>query len=94
MKRLVIHFIHLLFLSVAVYLRPTKTQPTMKPFDQMDTYDYVRLSSELGVILSSVAYLILQLGLEIVNQGIVSFLKGMVSYIICSILNKGCASSG
>ncbi|KAK2725018.1 hypothetical protein QYM36_001463 [Artemia franciscana] len=77
MKRLVIHFIHLLFLSVAVYLRPTKTQPTMKQFDQMDTYDYVRLSSELGVILSSVAYLILQLGLEIVNQGIVSFLKGM-----------------
>ncbi|XP_017777192.1 PREDICTED: uncharacterized protein LOC108563119 [Nicrophorus vespilloides] len=74
LKRLLILFVHLVFLSLAVYLRPDDPdEPLLRYTD--DPVVITRYICEIGVVLGVLSYLILQQGDEIKNQGMLAFLK-------------------
>ncbi|XP_068082114.1 transient receptor potential cation channel subfamily V member 4 [Anabrus simplex] len=73
LKRLAILALHLLLLSMAIYLRPTdRDEPLL---GGTDWNDIVRYSSEIGTIMGVLSYVIFQQGEEIKNQGFWSFMK-------------------
>lgn len=77
--------LHLLLLSVSVYLRPNSLDADDHPEWGLEVTDGVsgfRLASELGTILSTLCYIILQQGDEIKNQGLVAYFKQLVSLAI------------
>jgi len=77
MKRLVILIVHLIMLSISIYLRPVDQD---KPLlgEAEDWQDVVRYCFEGGTVVGVLSYLIVQQGGEILNQGLVGFLKQTV----------------
>lgn len=77
MKRLVILSIHLIMLSISIYLRPVDQD---KPLlgEAEDWQDVARYCFEGGTVVGVLSYLIVQQGGEILNQGLVGFLKQTV----------------
>ncbi|KAK7476492.1 hypothetical protein BaRGS_00032240, partial [Batillaria attramentaria] len=69
-ERLIIAALHLAFLSIAIYLRPTGS----KLLDYTGTKDAVRYFCEVAVCLSCVTTIILE-AVEIASQGFRTFLK-------------------
>lgn len=78
MKRLVILSIHLIMLSISIYLRPVDQD---KPLlgEAEDWQDVARYCFEGGTVVGVLSYLIVQQGGEILNQGLVGFLKQTVN---------------
>ncbi|VVC45404.1 Ankyrin repeat,Ankyrin repeat-containing domain,Ion transport domain [Cinara cedri] len=74
MKRLVILSIHLIMLSISIYLRPVDQD---KPLigEAEDWQDVARYCFEGGTVVGVLSYLVVQQGGEILNQGLVGFLK-------------------
>jgi len=79
MKRLVILSIHLIMLSISIYLRPVDQD---KPLlgEAEDWQDVARYCFEGGTVVGVLSYLIVQQGGEILNQGLVGFLKQTVNF--------------
>ncbi|XP_054273420.1 transient receptor potential cation channel subfamily V member 6 [Macrosteles quadrilineatus] len=73
LKRLAILALHLLMMSVAVYLRPDDRDQTL--LEGRDFQSYTRYGFELGTIGGVLSYIVVQQGGEIKNQGFFSFLK-------------------
>ncbi|KAM3961447.1 LOW QUALITY PROTEIN: transient receptor potential cation channel subfamily V iav [Aphomia sociella] len=81
LKRLMILMLHLLLLSVSVYLRHSSVEADAHPnwgLEVTDARSGVRLASELGTIVSTLCYIILQQGDEIKNQGLVAYFKQLI----------------
>ncbi|XP_026750647.2 uncharacterized protein LOC113511229 [Galleria mellonella] len=81
LKRLMILMLHLLLLSVSVYLRHSSAEADAHPNWGLEVIDWrsgLRLASELGTILSTLCYIILQQGDEIKNQGLVAYFKQLI----------------
>lgn len=75
--------LHLLLLSISVYLRHSSAEADANPnwgLEISDARTGIRLASELGTIASTLCYIILQQGDEIKNQGLVAYFKQLVSY--------------
>lgn len=73
--------LHLLLLSVSVYLRHSSVEADAHPnwgLEITDVRSGVRLASELGTILSTLCYIGLQQGDELKNQGLVAYFKQLV----------------
>ncbi|CAH1154093.1 unnamed protein product [Phaedon cochleariae] len=74
LKRLLILVVHLIFLSLAVYLRPDDPDvPLLEWTDDPTTI--ARYCCEVGTLLGVLSYVIFQQGDEIRNQGLWTFLK-------------------
>lgn len=74
--------LHLLLLSVSVYLRHSSIEADAHPNWGLEVFDVrsgIRLACELGTIASTLCYIILQQGDELKNQGLVAYLKQLVS---------------
>ncbi|CAH2237659.1 uncharacterized protein LOC120634301 isoform X2 [Pararge aegeria] len=81
LKRLLILGLHLLLLSVSVYLRHSSLEADVHPdwgLEVNDARSGIRLSTELGTIISTLCYIILQQGDEIKNQGLVAYFKQLI----------------
>lgn len=91
LKRLLILFIHLFFLSISVYLRPITENLANKAEreesgigddnennDDMDATQVIRYGSECATLLCVLSYVIVQQGDEIRNQGFSAFIKQLV----------------
>ncbi|CAG9792617.1 unnamed protein product [Diatraea saccharalis] len=81
LKRLMILMLHLLLLSVSVYLRHNSAEAEAQPrwgLQVADARSGVRLACELGTIASTLCYIILQQGDEIKNQGVVAYFKTLI----------------
>jgi len=76
LKRITIAFIHLLVMSIAVYLRPRDDDKSL--LEIADTTDLIRVGFELGTVLGCLSYVVIQQGDEIRNQGMFTFLKQLV----------------
>ncbi|XP_077283026.1 transient receptor potential cation channel subfamily V iav isoform X2 [Arctopsyche grandis] len=74
LKRLLILFIHLVFLSLAVYLRPLERSVSLlSPPEDIRTV--ARYLCEIGTLVGVLSYVLLQQGEELKNQGLVAFVK-------------------
>lgn len=69
--------LHLIFLSGAVYLRPTDRNKPLLGGD--DWQDYIRQGFEICTVIGVLSYVIVQQGGEIKNQGLISFLTQLVN---------------
>ncbi|CAK1591096.1 unnamed protein product [Parnassius mnemosyne] len=81
LKRLMIFMLHLLLLSISVYLRHSSAEADANPdwgLEVTDARSGIRLASELGTILSTLCYIILQQGDEIKNQGVAAYIKQLI----------------
>ncbi|KAL0861501.1 hypothetical protein ABMA27_009029 [Loxostege sticticalis] len=81
LKRLMILGLHLLLLSVSVYLRHSSAEADAHPnwgLEINDARSGIRLACELGTISSTLCYIILQQGDEIKNQGMVAYFKTLI----------------
>ncbi|XP_045505634.1 uncharacterized protein LOC123702027 [Colias croceus] len=81
LKRLMILMLHLLLLSVSVYLRHSSAEADAYPdwgLEITDARSGIRLACELGTIMSTLCYIILQQGDEIKNQGVVAYIKQLI----------------
>ncbi|CAH0717806.1 unnamed protein product, partial [Brenthis ino] len=81
LKRLLILMLHLLLLSVSVYLRHSSLEADAHPnwgLEADDARSGIRLSTELGTIISTLCYIILQQGDEIKNQGLIAYFKQLI----------------
>lgn len=88
LKRLLILFIHLVSLSLAVYLRPSeRSTPLLGAPDSAK--DALRYACELGTLIGVLSYVLLQQGDEVKNQGMGAFLKQLVTY--CQYRQQLCA---
>ncbi|CAG9860364.1 unnamed protein product [Phyllotreta striolata] len=74
LKRLLILVLHLILLSLAVYLRPDDPDEPLLGWRNEPT-TIARYLAEIGTLLGVLSYLILQQGDEIRNQGFFTFLK-------------------
>jgi transient receptor potential cation channel subfamily V member 6 len=73
--------LHLLVLSLSVYLRHSSAEAEAQPDWDREVSDVktgIRLACELGTIASTLCYIILQQGDEIKNQGLVAYFKTLV----------------
>ncbi|CAH0402979.1 unnamed protein product [Chilo suppressalis] len=81
LKRLMILMLHLMLLSVSVYLRHSGAEAAAAPgwaLTVTDARTGVRLACELGTVASTLAYIVLQQGDEIKNQGLVAYFKTLI----------------
>uniref|UniRef100_A0A6P7GQ50 Transient receptor potential cation channel subfamily V member 6 n=1 Tax=Diabrotica virgifera virgifera TaxID=50390 RepID=A0A6P7GQ50_DIAVI len=74
LKRLLILVVHLIFLSLAVYLRPDDPDVPLLAWSD-DPTTIARYVAEVGTILGVLSYVIFQQGDEIRNQGLWTFLR-------------------
>lgn len=86
LKRLLILFIHLFFLSISVYLRPVSENVENRHYtvesndkEGIDVKKIIRYCCELATIAGVLSYVIFQQGDEVKNQGITAFLKQLVN---------------
>lgn len=79
LKRITIAFIHLIAMSVAVYLRPKDRGHPLNEW--IDAQDLVRMGFELGTVGGCLSFVLIQQGEEIKNQGLISFVKQLVSIL-------------
>uniref|UniRef100_T1GKP7 Ion transport domain-containing protein n=1 Tax=Megaselia scalaris TaxID=36166 RepID=T1GKP7_MEGSC len=75
LKRLLIHVLHLLCLSVSIYMRPSKADLAAKETDELDGQTITRYLAETATILGVLSYVILQQGDEVKNQGLSAAIK-------------------
>ncbi|XP_050356395.1 uncharacterized protein LOC126777391 [Nymphalis io] len=81
LKRLLILMLHLLLLSISVYLRHSSLEADAHPdwgLEANDARSGIRLATELGTIISTLCYIILQQGDEIKNQGLIAYFKQLI----------------
>ncbi|PZC74646.1 hypothetical protein B5X24_HaOG207365 [Helicoverpa armigera] len=81
LKRLLILMLHLLLLSLSVYLRHSSAEADAHPdwgLEVTDARSGIRLASELGTLASTLCYIILQQGDELKNQGVVAYFKQLI----------------
>ncbi|XP_063388342.1 uncharacterized protein LOC134674213 [Cydia fagiglandana] len=81
LKRLLILLVHLILLSVSVYLRHSAAEAEANPEWRLEITDArggIRLACELGTIASTLCYIILQQGDELKNQGVVAYIKQLI----------------
>ncbi|CAK1543560.1 unnamed protein product [Leptosia nina] len=81
LKRLMILMLHLLLLSVSVYLRHSSVEADSYPdwgLEITDARSGIRLACELGTLLSTLCYIVLQQGDEIKNQGLIAYFKQLI----------------
>ncbi|XP_032523722.2 uncharacterized protein LOC116775040 isoform X1 [Danaus plexippus] len=81
LKRLLILMLHLILLSISVYLRHSSLEADVDPdwgLEVNDARSGIRLACELGTIISTLCYIILQQGDEIKNQGVVAYFKQLI----------------
>lgn len=84
LKRLMILMLHLLLLSVSVYLRHSGIEADENPNWGLvidDARSGIRLGCELGTLASTLCYIILQQGDELKNQGLIAYFKQLVSFV-------------
>ncbi|XP_048506568.1 uncharacterized protein LOC105692131 isoform X1 [Athalia rosae] len=74
LKRLVILVFHLVSLSLAVYLRPGDADSELLAWPE-DPTDVARTIAEAMTVLGVLSYILIQLGGEVVNIGLLSFLR-------------------
>ncbi|XP_072382933.1 uncharacterized protein iav [Diabrotica undecimpunctata] len=74
LKRLLILVVHLIFLSLAAYLRPDDPDVPLLEWSD-DPTTIARYVAEVGTILGVLSYVIFQQGDEIRNQGLWTFLR-------------------
>ncbi|XP_006610585.1 uncharacterized protein LOC102678884 isoform X4 [Apis dorsata] len=74
LKRLVILVFHLTSLSLAVYLRPSNTDAQLLKWPEEIT-EVARTIAECITVLGVLSYILVQLGGEIINIGLLSFMK-------------------
>jgi hypothetical protein len=77
LKRITIAFIHLLSMSFAVYFRTNDRTGSLLKYS--DVTSLLRLGFEIATIMNCISYVVIQQGEEIKNQGLVSFIKQLVS---------------
>lgn len=77
LKRLIILVFHLTSLSLAVYLRPANVEADMLAWPEELT-DVGRTIAESVTVLGVLSYILVQLGGEVVNIGLISFFKQLV----------------
>lgn len=77
MKRLIVLVFHLTSLSLAVYMRPTNTEQSLTEWPR-EISDIGRLIAECITVIGVLCYISIQLGGEILNIGIPSFLIQLV----------------
>ncbi|XP_033225475.1 uncharacterized protein LOC117178246 [Belonocnema kinseyi] len=77
LKRLIILVFHLASLSLAVYLRPAEIDAQLLKWPEEIT-DVGRTIAECITVVGVLGYILIQLGGEIVNVGLLSFLKQLV----------------
>lgn len=88
LKRLAILVFHLLSLSMAVYCRPANMDAPLLQWPT-EIREIIRTVSECCVVLSVLGYILIQLGGEMINVGLLSFLKQLVGlqiYLFCVII--------
>ncbi|KAF9411487.1 hypothetical protein HW555_009728 [Spodoptera exigua] len=99
LKRLLILMLHLLLLSLSVYLRHSSAEADAHPdwgLEIADARSGIRLASELGTIASTLCYIILQQGDELKNQGVVAYFKQLIHepakfiFLISNLLLLAC----
>lgn len=79
MKRLLILFVHLFFLSFSVYLRPrVDDDEDDGNAPETDLKNIIRYGCEVGTLVGVLSYVIFQQGDEIKNQGFRAFVKQLV----------------
>lgn len=74
LKRLLILLVHLISLSLALYLRPDDPDEELLGWTDDPTV-IARYACEIGTLIGVLSYLIFQQGDEIRNQGLFTFLK-------------------
>ncbi|CAK9825541.1 Transient receptor potential cation channel subfamily V member 6 [Anthophora retusa] len=74
MKRLIILVFHLTSLSLAVYLRPSNMDAVLLKWPEEIT-EAARTTAECITVIGVLGYILVQLGGEIINIGLLSFLK-------------------
>ncbi|XP_046414955.1 uncharacterized protein LOC124177005 [Neodiprion fabricii] len=74
LKRLVILIFHLVSLSLAVYLRPEYAESDLLAWPE-DPTDVARTIAEAITVLGVLSYILVQLGGEVINIGLLSFLR-------------------
>lgn len=77
LKRLIILAFHLTSLSLAVYLRPSNTDARLLKWPEEIT-EVARTIAECITVLGVLSYILVQLGGEIINIGLLSFMKQLV----------------
>ncbi|XP_022235044.1 transient receptor potential cation channel subfamily V member 6-like, partial [Limulus polyphemus] len=92
-KRLGITFLHLIVLSIAVFLRPP---PEKELIGELDARSICRYVAELGTCFAAVSFVVFQQGEEIKAQGLLGFLFSLSSnpakgiYLFANILVMLC----
>ncbi|XP_078048657.1 transient receptor potential cation channel subfamily V iav [Augochlora pura] len=95
LKRLIILVFHLVSLSLAVYLRPNNMTAIVLKWPEEIT-EAVRTISECITIVGVLGYILVQLGGEIINIGLLSFLKQLshepakLIFVISNLLILAC----
>ncbi|XP_033323669.2 transient receptor potential cation channel subfamily V iav isoform X1 [Megalopta genalis] len=95
LKRLIILMFHLVSLSLAVYMRPNNMATIVLKWPEEIT-EAVRTISECITIVGVLGYILVQLGGEIINIGLLSFLKQLshepakLIFVISNLLILSC----
>ncbi|XP_076481511.1 transient receptor potential cation channel subfamily V iav isoform X4 [Bombus vancouverensis nearcticus] len=74
LKRLIILVFHLTSLSLAVYMRPSNIDATLLEWPEEIT-EVGRMIAECTTVIGVLSYILVQLGGEVVNIGLLSFMK-------------------
>nr|XP_050863720.1 uncharacterized protein LOC127070009 [Vespula vulgaris] len=95
LKRLIILAFHLISLSLAVYLRPAELDAVLLKWPEEIT-EMARIAAECITVLGVLSYILVQLGGEMVNVGLLSFLKQLTHepakliFVISNLLILAC----
>ncbi|XP_076629860.1 transient receptor potential cation channel subfamily V iav [Colletes latitarsis] len=95
LKRLIILAFHLTSLSLAVYMRPANMNTVLLKWPEEIT-EAVRTISECITVIGVLGYILVQLGGEIINIGLLSFLKQLshepakLIFLISNLLILAC----
>ncbi|XP_043488062.1 uncharacterized protein LOC122514992 [Polistes fuscatus] len=95
LKRLVILVFHLTSLSLAVYLRPAELDAVLLKWPEEIT-EMARIAAECITVLGVLSYILVQLGGEMINVGLLSFLKQLTHepakliFVISNLLILAC----
>ncbi|XP_026301797.1 uncharacterized protein LOC726119 isoform X4 [Apis mellifera] len=95
LKRLIILAFHLTSLSLAVYLRPSNTDAQLLKWPEEIT-EVARTIAECITVLGVLSYILVQLGGEIINIGLLSFMKQLshepakLIFLISNLLILAC----
>ncbi|XP_066592095.1 transient receptor potential cation channel subfamily V member 5-like isoform X2 [Prorops nasuta] len=95
LKRLIILVFHLISLSLAVYMRPDDVDAELLKWPEEAT-DVARSLAECVTVLGVLSYILVQLGGELVNIGLLSFLKQLTHepakfiFLISNLLILAC----